>query len=173
MDDRQIPDSIRKRVFDAYGEYCIYCGSVATEIDHIIPWAWTMRHDFSNLVPACKDCNLIASDKMFRSFEAKADYIIEKRSLPKWVYRLAARKSICTDCGLPYKPRVNGSTMFLCSHCADLATKLPYVREAEMFEWMKFVRQYRQEEEATMEREVKKARDEIRQAALQAIFDDE
>ena len=165
-----LPDEIRKRVMDAYGGYCIYCDGIATVVDHIIPWSWTMRHDFSNLVPSCNDCNSIASDKLFRSFSAKRTYILNKRGLPKWHNRFLNRRSICTDCGLPYKPRVKGSTVFLCLHCADLATKDPCVREEEIKKWNIKVRQYKVDELAAIEREVELARNKVRMDCIKDIL---
>jgi len=112
----------------------------------------------------------MVSDMMFRSFEAKRNYILKRRMLPKWRNKFINRRSICTECGLPYKPRINGSTVFLCSHCADLATKDPSVRESEKKKWSAYVAQYKHDEIASIECEVKKARDKVREDGLRDIF---
>jgi len=62
-------------------QYCGYCHAFAKEfmelhIDHIKPWSAMGGNSLSNLVVACRECNLLASDKWFTSFEEKKDYIL-------------------------------------------------------------------------------------------------
>ena len=45
-------------------------------IDHIKPWSSQGGNALSNLVVSCQECNLLASNKWFSSFEEKKDYII-------------------------------------------------------------------------------------------------
>ena len=142
MPRRQIPQKIIDRLMDAYNYTCVYCGEPATDIDHVIPWAYVLRHEISNLVPACHDCNLIASDKMFLDIESKREYILYKRGLPKWSRKLINRRSICTECGLPFKPRANGSTIFLCTHCTELADMELGEREAALKELKEQIMEY-------------------------------
>lgn len=143
---RGIPAGIRRRVLDAYQHKCAYCGAYANTVDHVIPWSYVRRHDLSNLVAACNDCNIMVKDKMFKSFDAKRDYILERRQIPKWERRRAARISICSDCGLPFKPRSHGSTLFLCAHCAKLAGLPPEERKKAHRKWMKQVSEYLEDE---------------------------
>lgn len=117
--------SVRRRVMDAHDGRCVYCGSAATAIDHVIPYAYLQRHEISNLVPACQDCNLIASDKMFESLEDKRAFILKRRDSLKWTTKLMLRKARCADCGLPFKPAVNGATNLLCPTCAEIADMPP------------------------------------------------
>lgn len=40
------------------GAACAYCGEPATEVDHVVPLRRGGVDEESNLVPACKPCNL-------------------------------------------------------------------------------------------------------------------
>ncbi|WP_420716351.1 HNH endonuclease [Streptomyces sp. H27-H1] len=47
---------------------CAYCdapfgGSVEAEMDHVNPLAKGGVHDWSNIAPACRDCNRLKSDQ--------------------------------------------------------------------------------------------------------------
>jgi hypothetical protein len=67
---------------------CVYCNEAPSEhVDHILPRSWKVNNDDNNLVGACADCNHIASDKIFDSFEKKQAYILEQLSRPKWKKR--------------------------------------------------------------------------------------
>lgn len=46
---------------------CVYCGGHATTIDHIIPRSKGGKHDWSNVVAACKPCNSKKSDSFLES----------------------------------------------------------------------------------------------------------
>lgn len=48
---------IRKRVLEAYGYRCHYCGGEAKTVDHVVPLADGGTADPSNLVAACVSCN--------------------------------------------------------------------------------------------------------------------
>lgn len=63
------------RVMKRDGGRCRYCGELADSVDHVMPWAYRPNNSPSNLVAACMRCNLIASDLVFASFEAKRAYI--------------------------------------------------------------------------------------------------
>jgi 5-methylcytosine-specific restriction endonuclease McrA len=45
-------------VYAYYGQDCIYCGALATGVDHLQPVARGGTNDFYNLAPCCKECNL-------------------------------------------------------------------------------------------------------------------
>jgi len=67
---------------------CVYCNEAPSEhVDHILPRSWKINNDENNLVGACADCNHIASDKIFDSFEHKQAYILGQLQRPKWKKR--------------------------------------------------------------------------------------
>lgn len=67
---------------------CAYCGDRAECREHLTPYSWVEREIRSNpggehdlwtwIVPACNQCNGIASDGLFRSPQAKRDFIQER-----------------------------------------------------------------------------------------------
>lgn len=70
--------SVRKSVFDKYGEICLACG--ATEnitIDHVIPVSKGGRNDISNYQPLCKSCNSKKMDKA-TDYRKKNNLVIHK-----------------------------------------------------------------------------------------------
>lgn len=67
-------------------EKCFYCGETATEKDHIIPVSYYYvgkrkgrnfmgQYNSKNLVDCCKQCNVIAGNKIFDDKEQKKNYI--------------------------------------------------------------------------------------------------
>lgn len=68
---------------------CQYCGYntlysqnyMQLHIDHIKPFAAGGNNSMGNLVVACRECNLCASDKWFSSMEDKKKYIVDKRAV--------------------------------------------------------------------------------------------
>jgi hypothetical protein len=85
---------IKKRSYKNYkkvyvrDEYtCQYCGYnlinskefKPLHIDHLKPWSAQGSNKLDNLVVACCDCNLIATDKWFNSFFEKKEYVIFER----------------------------------------------------------------------------------------------
>jgi len=56
---RGITPSIRKKILGDVGDlaWCVYCGYVATEVDHIVPRSRGGGLDDENLAPACFECN--------------------------------------------------------------------------------------------------------------------
>lgn len=84
----------RKRSFKNYkkcyerDKYCCqYCGYnlkdakkfLPLHIDHIKPWSSQSGNSLNNIVVACQECNLIASDKWFSTFYEKKEYILSKK----------------------------------------------------------------------------------------------
>ena len=67
---------------------CAYCGVFADTVDHVIPVSFlysTERKNnlphhkrIGNIVIACNECNILASNKVFPTFEAKKFYILGK-----------------------------------------------------------------------------------------------
>ncbi|MDE2232528.1 MAG: hypothetical protein KGJ90_00150 [Patescibacteria group bacterium] len=63
-------------------EWCVYCGDLATTVDHFIPISIFasligIGADINGkiLVPACRECNLLAGDKLFKTIGAKRRYL--------------------------------------------------------------------------------------------------
>lgn len=120
-----LPAGLRLKILRRYNFICVYCGGDAHTVDHIIPYSYQPNNKPDNLVAACIDCNLIAGDHVFDSFEEKAEFVRRIRKNPKWRRRYRKRVSICVDCKTAFKPRSNGATIFLCSRCAQLADCMP------------------------------------------------
>lgn len=53
----------RKRILKHYNHKCVYCGSDATHVDHVVPVSRDGSYDDDNLVAACKNCNLAKGSK--------------------------------------------------------------------------------------------------------------
>ena len=76
-----------KRIYQRDNFTCQYCGynlESATKflplhIDHLKPWSAQGGNALDNLCVACQECNLIASDKWFSSFEEKKEFILFER----------------------------------------------------------------------------------------------
>lgn len=113
----------RTKILERDGYVCAYCIGEAYEVDHILPWDWNHNDSEDNLVACCRDCNSIAGDKVFESRQDKYNYINSVRNGSKWQRKLNSRVSICIRCKKTYKPRVSGSTVFLCSECVSYGWK--------------------------------------------------
>lgn len=81
IDARTLTPGKKRNILERDGYVCGYCLGEGDSVDHIVPWSY--RHDDSeeNLITACWLCNLIASNKMFRTFKAKREYIINRREI--------------------------------------------------------------------------------------------
>jgi 5-methylcytosine-specific restriction endonuclease McrA len=53
----------RRAVFTRDGQTCVYCGSSATSIDHVIPRSRGGTHTWDNVVAACRRCNHTKADR--------------------------------------------------------------------------------------------------------------
>jgi 5-methylcytosine-specific restriction endonuclease McrA len=58
----QVPLS-RRAVFTRDGSTCVYCGSSATSIDHVVPRSRGGTHSWDNVVAACRRCNHTKADR--------------------------------------------------------------------------------------------------------------
>lgn len=70
---------LKEDIHEYYDNTCVYCEFPSEVIDHVIPVkaGGTNRRD--NLVASCKRCNLIASDGVWESFQAKRSFILARR----------------------------------------------------------------------------------------------
>jgi hypothetical protein len=57
------------------GTTCAYCGLYADSEDHVVPASVMGVGGFSLLVPACRECNCLASDSVYLSFNAKLEHV--------------------------------------------------------------------------------------------------
>ena len=53
----------RRAVFVRDGGRCVYCGSTATSIDHVVPRSRGGLHEWANVVSACRRCNHVKADR--------------------------------------------------------------------------------------------------------------
>lgn len=53
----------RRAIFARDGGRCVYCGGVATSVDHVIPRSRGGQHVWENVVAACRRCNHTKSDR--------------------------------------------------------------------------------------------------------------
>ncbi|MCW2614346.1 MAG: endonuclease [Frankiales bacterium] len=53
----------RKAVFARDGGRCVYCGAVATSLDHVVPRSRGGAHAWDNVVSACGRCNHVKADR--------------------------------------------------------------------------------------------------------------
>lgn len=72
------------------GEPCVYCGLLSTDKEHVTPKTWidamkemrSMGFDVvvpeELIVPSCRECNLIAGDKLFDNFKEKRQHIANR-----------------------------------------------------------------------------------------------
>ena len=74
-----ITESLRNEILEYYDYECQYCHGYGNIVDHIIPQAYMIDNRKINLVCSCMLCNLVASDKVFDSFDDKRRYILNKR----------------------------------------------------------------------------------------------
>lgn len=93
-----------KILTDKTGTPCTYCGVPSTDKEHVTPISWIenameMKQMGINInvpkeviVPSCRECNLMASDKVFKNISEKKKHIKEKLkkkykkllSMPTW-----------------------------------------------------------------------------------------
>lgn len=122
------------KLVKVYGPMCYYCGEFATVIDHVIPVAAGGTNDFTNLLPCCALCNLIALDREFKDAEEKGDYIRQQRRKMKKMTR-----AICIDCLLPFQYRKHHRSLFLCPECYDKDFGTEKAKKESWQKWVKLL----------------------------------
>ena len=94
MDTRGYNPEELKKLFDSLspksGTPCRYCGILSTDKEHVTPRSWIdMCKDMKRMgidveipkeiiVPSCRECNMLALDKVFENIKEKKNYIHEK-----------------------------------------------------------------------------------------------
>ncbi|WP_037572104.1 HNH endonuclease [Phaeacidiphilus oryzae] len=53
----------RRALFARDGGRCVYCGAAATSVDHVVPRSRGGRHQWDNVVAACRRCNHVKADR--------------------------------------------------------------------------------------------------------------
>jgi hypothetical protein len=105
---------------------CVYCGSPATCIDHVLPWWYYQNDEEWNLVASCQECNAIAGGKIFDTIDKKAEYIRQTiKNNPRWQHHKSQYYAIiytCMCCKRAY-PLTSWSTVFLCPDCFRIEYK--------------------------------------------------
>jgi 5-methylcytosine-specific restriction endonuclease McrA len=83
---------------------CQYCGldglaqfenSLIMSVDFVVPRAGKGKKDASNLVAACRPCNLVKGNRTFKSLEEAKAYVLKRRDelRKEWEQKVAhARK---------------------------------------------------------------------------------
>jgi 5-methylcytosine-specific restriction endonuclease McrA len=88
------------RVLERDRYRCQYCGldgmanfenSLVMSVDFVLPRARKGKKDSNNLVAACRPCNLIKGNKVFKSLEEAKTYVLRRRSelQKEWELRMA------------------------------------------------------------------------------------
>ena len=78
---------LRSFIFSRSDGKCVYCGAVATEIDHIIPRAKGGTNSVYNLAASCRTCNQMKSNltlKDFGKLVGKDFSHLKPKKLPKY-----------------------------------------------------------------------------------------
>lgn len=61
---RNWPIGMAKAIYERDDGYCVYCGILATEIDHVVPASWGGPTMKNNGVCCCPRCNCIKSNRL-------------------------------------------------------------------------------------------------------------
>lgn len=85
IDARTMTPGLRKKILEKYDRVCVYCYEDADQVDHIIPWSYKRCDDEDNLVACCWICNLVASSRVFDTFQDKQDFVQKRRY--KWIQK--------------------------------------------------------------------------------------
>ncbi|SFT95981.1 5-methylcytosine-specific restriction endonuclease McrA [Geodermatophilus amargosae] len=87
----QVPLS-RRAVFTRDGQTCVYCGSSATSIDHVVPRSRGGTHTWDNVVAACRRCNHTKADRSLAELGWKLPHPPHTPSGAAW--RLLGARSV-------------------------------------------------------------------------------
>ena len=87
----QVPLS-RRAVFHRDASTCVYCGSSATSIDHVVPRSRGGTHTWDNVVAACRRCNHTKADRSLAELGWKLPHPPRTPSGAAW--RLLGARSV-------------------------------------------------------------------------------
>jgi 5-methylcytosine-specific restriction endonuclease McrA len=82
----------RRAVFARDGGRCVYCGGVATSIDHVVPRSRGGTHTWDNVVAACRRCNHTKADRSLAELGWKLPHPPRTPSGAAW--RLLGSRSV-------------------------------------------------------------------------------
>ncbi|OIV37704.1 endonuclease [Mangrovactinospora gilvigrisea] len=74
----------RRALFARDGGRCVYCGSVATSIDHVVPRSRGGQHAWENVVASCRRCNHVKADRPLRELGWRMSRAPSQPSGPAW-----------------------------------------------------------------------------------------
>lgn len=101
---RRIVPLTRRGVFLRDRDQCAYCDARAETLDHVVPRSRGGRHEWDNVVAACRSCNHRKADRLLRELGwtlrfsprppsgASAMMVGHERGDPAWTQYLAAWK---------------------------------------------------------------------------------
>lgn len=72
---------LRRDVVERDKGICQYCGDSGSQADHILARGQGGLDVLQNLVCCCADCNAIANGRRFDSFDAKKDWILQRKAV--------------------------------------------------------------------------------------------
>jgi 5-methylcytosine-specific restriction endonuclease McrA len=93
-----------RRILERDRYRCQYCGldglanfenSLIMSVDFIVPRAHKGSKQASNLVAACRPCNLIKGKRLFKNLEEAKAYVLQRRSelQKEWEGKLARQRT--------------------------------------------------------------------------------
>jgi 5-methylcytosine-specific restriction endonuclease McrA len=102
---RRVVPLTRRGVFLRDGDQCAYCDARAETLDHVVPRSRGGRHEWENVVAACRPCNHRKADRLLRELGwalpfsprppagASAMMLGSERRDPAWARYLSAWQS--------------------------------------------------------------------------------
>lgn len=114
---KAIPQMVRKRVYEKYGERCAYCGCNLEykdmQVDHVNPvyihndinsdMSDEEMNDISNLFPTCRQCNFYKSTLSIDSFRVRLQTVMMDNLRKQFNYRLALKYGIIKENNVPIR----------------------------------------------------------------------
>lgn len=123
-----IAKSVRNHVMNRDNLSCVYCGDLATDLDHVIPSSYGGKSTPENLVASCQWCNAKLSNRYFEDgVDGKKAYIRE--NFQRKFRKIRRQVSICADCGNVFEPNKKPATHVLCSTCVRVDNDVFKIRE--------------------------------------------
>lgn len=89
----------RRAVFLRDDHRCQYCGRRAESIDHVVPRSKGGRHEWENVVAACRRCNAVKRDRLL---EDTTMHLRRRPEAPRQLSWVAVAVSQVPDAWTPY-----------------------------------------------------------------------